>query len=121
MIKLVFSMLVCVFVATVSFADPLSKLPEKYFRQEWVVKGIPQPKDQIAADESAVIAKSPIRSYPYYRVLYDQQGRVLSMAKYLKGTKQYEYDFEYVTSEAEARKVTIYTPGKGDAVFYEKK
>ena len=101
------------FFRTVSFAEPLSKLAEKYFRQEWVVKGIPQPKDQIAADESAAIIKKPIRSYPYYRVLYDPQGRVIIMAKYLKGTKQYEYEFEYIKSETEARKVTIYTPGKG--------
>ncbi len=121
MIKLVIAILVCAFVTSMGFAQQPARLPDKYFRQEWVVKGIPQPKDQIAADESASISKKPIRSYPYYHVTYDPQGRVLSMAKYLKGLKQYDYVFEYINAETEARKVTIYTPGKGEAVFYDKK
>ena len=94
----------------------------KYFRKEWVVKGVPEPKDEIDPLESESIWKKPVRSYPYYFVLYDApNGKIIVMAKYLNGRKLYDYSFSYDDLSKTVVKVSIYTPGKGEAVFYEKK
>jgi antitoxin component YwqK of YwqJK toxin-antitoxin module len=84
-----------------------------YYYKSWVSYKLPyQPMDEITAKKAKSLTA-------YYIAFYDEQGRILSFTKYLKGVRDWSASYYYNDAGYLQRQETLKSDGTMSILYFD--